>query len=365
MAMGRRRKGWQREMFVAASKIRALGNPFYRALNRLLDEHDFDEFAEEICREFYAEKRGRPSIRTDSLDPPGVYFRMLMVGYLEGIGSERGIAWRCADSISLREFLGYGLTKNPPEHSSLSKTRKRLSVEAHAAVFGRVLELVQSSGLRTDSPGLSGKTLGVDATTLEANAAMRSIVRRDDGSGYEEWLEQVARASGIETPTREDLAKLDRKRPRKGSNKDWGHPHDPEARITKMKDGRTGLAHKFEQAVDLETGAVVAVTVQTMDGGDTASLPVTLDEAERQLAGLGAEPQEVVADKGYHSNKTMTAVRDRGLRSYVSEPNREPRKWKGNRTRGSRPTPTAGGSGASGCCADAARGWSGDSRTCS
>ena len=218
---------------MAASEVRALGNPFHRALNRLLDEHGFDEFAEAACREFYAEKRGRPGI------PPGVYFRMPMVGYLEGIGSERGIAWRCADPISLREFLGYGLSKNPPEHSGLSKTRKRLSVEAHAAVFGRVVELLRSSGLP------SGRTLGVDSTTLEANAAMRSIVRRDDGKGYEEWLEQVARASGIETPTREDLAKLDRTRPKKKtSNKDWVHPHDPEARIAKMKDGRTRMAHK-------------------------------------------------------------------------------------------------------------------------
>ena len=247
MAIGKRGKGRQQELFVAASEIRALGNPFYRALNRLLEEEGFDEFAEETCREFYAEKRGRPGI------PPGVYFRMLLVGYLEGIGSERGIAWRCGDSISLREFLGYGLERNPPEHSGLSKTRKRLSVEAHAAVFSRVLEVVQASGL------LSGKTLGVDSTTLEANAAMRSIVRRDDGKGYEEWLEEVARASGIETPTRQDLAKLDRKRPKKGSNREWAHPHDPEARITKMKDGRTGLAHKFEQAVDMEIAARMPV----------------------------------------------------------------------------------------------------------
>ncbi len=167
-----------------------------------------------------------------------------------------------------------------PEYRVQARWRpaRWLSVEAHAAVFSRVLEVVQASGL------LSGKTLGVDSTTLEANAAMRSIVRRDDGKGYEEWLEEVARASGIETPTRQDLAKLDRKRPKKGSNREWAHPHDPEARITKMKDGRTGLAHKFEQAVDMETGAVVAVTVQTMEGGDTASLPNTLDEAQRQLA---------------------------------------------------------------------------------
>ena len=160
---------------------------------------------------------------------------------------------------------------------------------------------------------------------------MRSIVRRDGGTGYEEWLEQVARASGIETPTREDLAKLDRTRPKKGSNDDWVHPHDPEARITKMKDGRTRLAHKLEQAVDMESGAVVATTVQAMDGGDTASLPNTLDEAECQLAEVGAEPREVVADKGYHSNKTMTEVEGRGLRSYVSEPNRGRRNWKRNR----------------------------------
>ena len=295
------------------------GSPFYRGLDRLLRENGFDGFAEEACREFYAGNRGRPGV------PPGVYFRMLMVGYLEGIGSERGIAWRCADSFSLREFLGYGLAENPPEHSTLSKTRKRLSVEAHAAVFGFVLERLQVSGL------LRGKTLGVDATTLEANAALRTIVRRADGTEYEEWLAQLARASGIETPTREDLAKLDRKRPNKGSNKDWVHPHDPEARITKMKDGRTHLAHKLEHAVDMETGAIVGLTVQTMDGGDTASLPVTLDEAERQLEEAGVEAKEVVADKGYHSNATMTGVKERKLRAYVSEPNRGRRKWKGKR----------------------------------
>ncbi len=319
MAIGRRRRAPQQELFVAASDIRALDNPFYRALNGLLEEHGFDEFAEEQCREFYSGNRGRPGV------PPGVYFRMLMVGYLEGLGSERGIAWRCADSFSLREFLGCGLAGNPPEHSTLSKTRKRLSVEAHGAVFGFVLERLRESGL------LSGRTLGVDATTLEANAAMRTIVRRDDGTEYEEWLEQLAAASGIETPTREDLAKLDRKRPNKGSNKDWEHPHDPEARITKMKDGRTRLAHKLEQAVDMETGAVVAATVQTIDGGDTASLAVTLDEAEERLAEVGVEAKEVVADKGYHSNRTMTEVKERGKRSYVSEPNRGRRKWKGKR----------------------------------
>ena len=319
MAMGRMPSARQEEMFIVASAVRALDNPFYAALDGLLREHGFDEFAEETCREFHGERMGRPGLA------PGVYFRMLMVGYLEGIGSERGIAWRCRDSISLREFLGCGLAKAPPEHSTLSKTRKRLSLEAHGAVFGWVLERLRESGL------LRGRTVGVDSTTLEANAAMRAIVRRDDGTEYEAWLEEMARTSGIETPTREDLARLDRKRPGKGSNKDWMHPHDPEARITRMKDGRTRLAHKLEAGVDMETGAVAGVTVRTMDGGDTGSLAATLDETERRLAEVGAEPREVVADKGYHSNATMTGVRDRGLRSYVSEPNRGRRKWKGKR----------------------------------
>ena len=317
MAIGRRPSGRQEALFVATSEISASAHPFYSALDKLLREDGFDEFAEEVCGEFYAGNVGRPGI------PPGVYFRALMIGYLEGISSERGIAWRYKDSLSLREFLGCGLTSNPPDHSSLSKTRKRLSVEAHEAVFGRVLKLLDDSRL------LEGGTLGVDSTTLEANAAMRSIVRRDSGTGYEAWLRELARASGIETPTRDELAKLDRKRSKKGSNAQWVHPGDPEARIAKMKDGRTHLAHKLEQAVDLASGAVVAVTVQTTDGGDTASLSETLDEAERQLAELGGgAATEVVCDKGYHSNRTMTDLAERGLRSYVSEPKRGRRSWK-------------------------------------
>ncbi len=319
MALGKRRSVRQEALFVATSEISASEHPFYRALDKLLREDGFDEFAEEVCAEFYAGNVGRPGI------PPGVYFRALMVGYLEGISSERGIAWRCRDSFSVRAFLGYELTRNPPDHSSLSKTRKRLSVEAHVAVFARVLRLLDDSGL------LGGGTLGVDSTTLEANAAMRSIVRRDGGAGYEAWLRELARSSGIETPTRAELAKLDRKRPKKGSNAEWVHPGDPEARITKMKDGRTRLGHKLEQAVDLESGAVVGMTVQTTDGGDAASLTETLDEAERRLAELGAGAAEVVCDKGCHSNKTMTELEDRGLRGYVSEPARGRRSWKKNK----------------------------------
>ncbi len=319
MALGRRPRRRQDDLFVATSEIRSSGSPFYEALNRLLEGNGFDGFVEELCREFYAETRGRPSVA------PGVYFRMLMVGYLEGIDSDRGIAWRCADSISLRGFLGYGLGGNPPDHSSLSRTRRRLSLEVHEEVFTWVLWLVRDHGL------LSGKTLGVDSTTLEANAAMRSIVRRDDGTGYREYLEELAKESGVAAPTRTAIAKLDRKRSGKGSNDEWVHPGDPEARITKMKDGRTRLAHKLEQAVDMGSGVLTAVTVQSMEGGDVASLPRTLDEAAKQLGEVEPAAEEVVADKGYHSNRTMKDLRKRGLRSYVSEPRRGRRSWKKDR----------------------------------
>jgi transposase len=301
------------------------GHPFYQRLNQVLAEHGFDRFVEGRCQSFYAETLGRPSI------PPGVYFRMLLIGYFEGLDSERGIAWRCADSLALREFLGYELNQRTPEHSSLSVIRGRIDLETHREVFQWVLNVLARSDL------LKGKTLGVDATTLEANAALRSIVRRDTGQKYEEFLKELAKASGIECPTREDLAKLDRKRPKKGSNQQWHNPNDPDAKITKMKDGRTHRAHKAEHAVDLETGAVLAVTLQGADQGDTTTIQETLAETANNLAHVQNDPQarehlrpkvmaEVVTDKGYHRNETMRDLQQQEIRSYVSEP-----KYKGRR----------------------------------
>ena len=305
----KRKKPRQSELWVATGELaRSPGHPFYERLNRLLGEHGFDEFVEGRCAKFYADRMGRPSIA------PGVYFRMLLVGYFEGLDSERGIAWRVADSLSLREFLGYGPGESTPDHSTLSVIRRRLDVETHQEVFAWVLEVLAGQGL------IKGKTVGVDATTLEANAALRSIVRRDTGQGYREYLK--------------DLARLDRKRPKKGSNKEWEHPHDPEARITKMKDGRTHLAHVAEHAVDLETSAVVAVTVQGADRGDTQTMPRTVQEACENLRGVQdaghdvAIMDEVVADKGYHSNEVMESLAEMGIRSYVSEPDRGRRRWK-------------------------------------
>ena len=241
MAMGKRKRRQQEDLWVATSQLPGTaGHPFYEGLNRLLDEHGFDDFVEGLCAKFYADDMGRPS------RAPGVYFRLLLVGYFEGIGSERGMAWRAADSLALREFLGLKVIESPPDHSTISRTRRLLDVAIHEAVFARVLKRIGASGL------LRGKTIGIDATTLEANAALRSIVRRDSEQGDEEFLMELAKASGIETPRREDLARLDRKRTGKESNRQWKHPHDPDARISRMKDGQTHLAHKAEHAVDLE-----------------------------------------------------------------------------------------------------------------
>jgi transposase len=329
MAMGSRKQEQQENLWVpTAAMPSAPGHPFYRRLNDLLREYAFDSFAEDLCQKFYHQQLGRPGI------PPGVYFRMLLIGYFEGIDSERGIAWRCADSRTLSEFLGYGLTESTPDHSSLSVIRHRIDLETHREVFTWVLQMLATKGL------LKGKTLGVDATTLEANAAMRSIVRRDTGDSYDEFLTTLAKESGIDTPTREDLARIDKTRKNKASNDDWTNPHDPDARITKMKDGRTHLAHKAEHAVDLDTQAIVAVTLQPADQGDTTTLGVTLGASAKNLEAVAEDPHavealaeqriaEVVADKGYHSNQTTRDLREQGVRTYISEPDRGRRDWKG------------------------------------
>jgi transposase len=321
MAMGkRRRRAKQAAMWVATQDLpRSAAHPFYTRLNQILDRADFDTYVEALCQRFYADEVGRPGL------PPGRYFRMLLLGYFEGLDSERAIAWRAADSLSVRSFLGLELHEAPPDHSTVSRTRRLIDIETHQAVFTWVLQRLADANL------VKGKTIGIDATTLEANAALRSIVRRDTGESYEEFLTRLAQASGIETPTREDLARIDRKRKHKGANDDWQHPHDPDAKITKMKDGRTHLAHKAEHAVDLETGAVVAVTVQDANEGDTTTSIETLIDAAEKLETVvsdGEGLEEVVGDKGYHSNQALVDLEAVGVRSYISEPDRGRRNWK-------------------------------------
>jgi len=292
------------------------GHAFYDRLNEVLGEQDFDRRIEHLCQRYYRGRLGRPSMA------PGVYFRMLLVGYFEGLDSERAIAWRVADSLSLRKFLGYGLDEKTPDHSTLSRTRRLYWLSTHQAVFGWVLKVLASKGL------VKGETIAIDATTLEANAAMRSIVRRDTGEEYDAYVRQLAEAAGLEKPTREQLARFDRKRKKKGANREWKSPDDPDARITRMKDGRTHLAHKAEHAVDLSTGALLSVTLQAADQGDTTTIFETLDAADLAAKKMGqAGIREVVADKGYHSAAVLVDLRDQDIRSYVCEPDRGRRRW--------------------------------------
>jgi transposase len=325
MSMGtRQHRQRQEDLWITHNElVQAPAHPFYQRLNELLDSEKFDEFVEKECAGFYADNNGRPSLT------PGIYFRLLLLGYFEGIDSERGIAWRAADSLGLRRFLGIGLDEHTPDHSTISRTRRLIDVDTHRKMFFWVLGLLADRGL------LKGKRIGIDATTLEANAALRSIVRRDSGESYDEYLKDLAQKSGIETPTREDLARLDRKRKKKGSNQEWVNPHDRDARITKMKDGRTHLAHKAEHAVDMETGAVVAVTLQEANRGDTTTVKETLAEAGETVAELierEAEKsplespkvnlggiEEVVADKGYHSGPGLEEMKAASVRTYIPE----------------------------------------------
>jgi transposase len=321
MAMGTREPE-QNPLWVATSDLpKSPGHPFYARLNALLDAHGFDRFVEGVCRRFYAPVMGRPGLA------PGRYFRLLLLGYFEGIDAERGIAWRASDSLAIRSFLRLAVDEEPPDHSTISRTRRLIDVETHREVFTWVQQRLVETGL------LKGKTVAIDATTLEANAAMRSIVRRDTGESYQAFLTRLAKTSGIETPTRDDLARLDRKRKKKTSNKEWTNPYDPDAKVTKMKDGRTHLAHKAEHAVDVETGAIVAVTLQGADHGDTTTIRDTATAAAEQVEDAQAdveEPQaleEIVADKGYHSNQTMVDLDAVKIRSYIAEPDRGRRDW--------------------------------------
>ena len=323
MSMGSREGGEQPPLWVSTSELaRGEGHVFYRGLNELLGRHGFDEFVERLVEEkkIFAETLGRPSI------PPGAYMRMMFVGFFEGFSSERAIAWKCADSLSLREFLGYGLTQATPDHSTVSGLRRKFPEEIHREVFDWVLKVAHQEGL------LKGRKVAIDATTLEANAAMRTIVRRTDGATYQKYLKKLARAAGIKDPTPEDLGRMDRKRKgKKVSNKEWKSSSDADARITKMKDGTTHLAHKAEHAVDLVSGVLVAAEIHPADSGDTATLPQTLARAEAAVDRANPEAgiQEVVADRGYHSGELLGDLHRPGYNSCIPERRQKSRRnWK-------------------------------------
>ena len=351
MGMGRRQHDRQQEFWIATDALASVPQHiFYDKLNRLLDETGFDEFVEELCEPFYSSK-GRDSI------PPGRYFRMLFVGYFEEIDSQRGIAWRCADSLSLRSFLFLGASEESPDHSSLTKIRQRLPLFVHEQVFAFVLEITRRKKL------LVGKTVGIDATTLEANAAMTAtggsmwwravffrgvspevscplksdrpcrIVRRDSGEDWKDYLRRLAEEAGVEIDDDEDLRRFDKQRKKQGkkkvSNDEWVSASDPESRIIKMKDGRTHLGYKAEHVIDLESEYVLAAMVYAGTDGDSQTLLPSLVAAQTNLirADSDAEIEEVAADKGYHANQTLVDCERVGVRTYIPERETGKRRW--------------------------------------
>jgi transposase len=320
MGMGKR-KSVQETLFISHDNLpRSAAHPFYAKLNELLQEAGFDRWLEKRCERYYAqeEKRGQPSI------PPGVYFRMLMVGYFEGIESQRGIAWRCADSLSLRQFLGIAMGKQSPDHSTLTNTRKRLPQEVFEEVFQFVLGIAVAKKL------VSGKTVGVDSTMLEANAAMKSILRRDTCEDWKEYVTRLMREEGVieadEEASDEDIRRYDKTRKnKKVSNDEWFAPNDPDSRITQMKDGRTHLAYKAEHVVDLKSDVVLATEVLPADQGDTQTMVDSVMQAQVNLTEAGSKQQieEVAADKGYHAASTLELCDGLNLRTYIPEPQRK------------------------------------------
>jgi hypothetical protein len=312
MALGRRGPV-QGDMWVAAADLpRSPGHVFYTKLNALLAEAAFDRRVEALCEPHYADEVGRPGI------PPGVYFRMLFIGFFEGLGSQRAIAWRCADSLSLREFLGIPIGQDTPDHSSMTYIRRRLPVEVFVQGFQLVLDMAREKGL------LKGKTLAVDSTMLEANAAMRSMVHRVSQNTWRQYLQQLAKEAGIENPTADDLRRLDRKRKgKKVANAEWGSPTDPDSRIARMKDGTTHFAYKAEHAVDVESDLIVAAEIHHANDPDTDTVLVTTTAARENLEAVGSERtgEELLGDKGYHKAETIDLLESQlGMRTYIPEP---------------------------------------------
>ena len=323
VALRKKKAEEQQELWVATTDIaQAPRHVFYDRLNKLLSEAAFDLFVEQLAEPYYADG-GRPGIA------PGVYFRMLFIGYFEGIDSQRGIAWRCEDSLSLRKFLGLKLSENTPDHSSLTRIRDRFPVEIHYEVFEFVLRIAAEKKL------ISGTTVGVDATLLEANAAMKSIVRRETNEDWKAYIKRLMLEEGEVTedddPTDEELRRFDKRRKgKKVSNSDWKSPVDEDARIIRMKDGRTHMGYKAEHVVDLETEIVLSADVRHGTDADSQTLceSVVLAQMNLEDAGLEHTIEEVVADKGYHSNAQLSDCEELEYRTYIPEPaSKHKRRW--------------------------------------
>jgi len=313
----------QKEFWVVADRLaKATPSRFYELLNGTLERMKFAEQVWASCAPDYADatRGGRPGI------DPVTYFKMLMIGFFEGIASEREIAARCADSLSLRGFLGYRLDEATPDHSSMSVIRQRLGSACFEEVFGLVLVALRAHGL------LKGRHLGRDSSVIEANASLRSLSERNTEEGYWAYVQRLAKEAGLETTDAAELRRFDRKRPgRKTSNEQWQNPHDPDAKIGKTKDGATDMVYLPEHTVDLETGAIVQAQVLPGDHRDSQDLSTRVIEAvvtvqETTGADLETVPQTLTADKGYFSLEEIGHLQELTIKTVISDPHRGKRR---------------------------------------
>ena len=304
------------ELFVATSQlVRPASSPFYAKLDETLASFGFADQARLLCAPAYSSNgRGRPGV------DPVVYFKMLMVGFFEDIASERGIAERCNDSISLRAFLGYDLTQTTPDHSTLSIIRQRLGLELYNEVFLLILRALDQHGL------LKGKNLGIDTSIIEANASLKNLVNRNTTEAYWEFVKRLASESGIDPNDADAVRQFDRKRPKKMSNEQWVNPFDPDAKIGPTKAGATDMIYKPEHTVDLDTGAIVQAEVRLGNEADQKDLSLHLLQAQTNLNAVRDLPAETMtiesatADKGYHAVEEMKQLQAEGIRTVISDP---------------------------------------------
>ena len=318
----------QEEFWVARNSIRLRkGATFYDQLGERLDEMGFGEKVRELCAPYYeAEDLGRPPV------DPEVFFKMFFVGFFEGIGSERGIASRCDDSLSIRRFLRYDLTEATPDHSTISKIRHRLPLEVFEEVFSSSLLPLHRAGL------LTGERIGLDSSIFEANASHDKLVRREDGMSYQDYIAKLAEEAGIDPSDKAAVHRFDRTRKDKRTpNAEWFSPNDPDAKFGPRKDGAWDMTHKVESAVDLDSGAILSIEVQPSDKSDATNMAEHFETAA-QMAQYAADqnddgaPEEdeedgddkparkAAADKGYHKNEELLKLKEAGMEPVIAEP---------------------------------------------
>ena len=316
-------KALQADLWIQPGELaRGPKDGFYSKLHDVLEGMDFTGQIHRLCEVHYKAGMGgggRPP--TD----PAVIFKMMMVGFLEGIGSGRGIAARCADSLTIRRFLGYALTEETPDHSSLSVFRSRLPDTVFQAAHEVVLDGLRAHGL------LKGRHLGIDSSVIEANASLSGLVQRNTEKSYWDYVKELAKEAGVDPDDPAAVARFDRKREgRKTSNKEWYNPHDPDAKVGRTKDGACDMIHKPEHIVDLESGAVIAAEVRFGDAGDTEDLSTRILEAVELVEEIHGQDHvegasrvlDLTGDKGFHSPEELAIIQEEtGVRTVIGDPN--------------------------------------------